>query len=40
MSVEIHAVTDFSWFQKLPNVVVFGKIDAVYGEAVIGARAI
>jgi transposase len=40
MSLEIHAVVYFLWLRKLLNVAIARNIDAVYGEGVIGLRAI
>jgi hypothetical protein len=40
MSFEIRAVIYFLWLQKLPNVAIFRKTSTVYGEGVIGLKAI
>jgi hypothetical protein len=40
MSFEIRAVIHFFWLKNLPNAEIFREIDSIYGEGVIGPRAI
>jgi hypothetical protein len=40
MSFEIRAVIHFLWLKNLPNAEISHEIDSIYGEGVIGLRAI